>query len=387
MANRPGEVRKAQVVQKFDAFLRSYTNGLRGWEEATPDDIFDWLCYLDSQGQGTKVVHNRSCPGVGTDDESACDPGDPVCGKRYAAGTLDKSFVVKLRMEYRQSAHRGEDWDPIQRRGNPCGSPRVSSYLKYATETQKQVGVPIKQAAPILSHTVVELLESMRLRATVAEPAQAIVIVRDMALFALAFHTMRRGFDLSNALGSHVLRLPDSTGLILNFQFGKTLRSFADETVVVSPDTVTPSLCAFKAVTSYISAAYRVGWDLASGHLFPQVSSDGVRSCHSMSSRHMTAALQAHLRAAGLDDHYTMHSFRVGGSVSRSLKGTAMDEIMKMAGWRTTSVAEHYVGATTSLSSAESRLDTDALYAKVSAWSKSSDFRDSYAACSEKYLL
>ena len=46
----------------------------------------------------------------------------------------------------------------------------------------------------------------------------------------------------------------------------------------------------------------------------------------------MTTALQGHLRAAGLPSHVTMHSFRVGGSFSKSLDGTAVDEIMKIDG-------------------------------------------------------
>ena len=49
----------------------------------------------------------------------------------------------------------------------------------------------------------------------------------------------------------------------------------------------------------------------------------------------MTAALQAHLRARRMTDHFTMHSFRVGGSLSKSLAGTAVDEIMKIGSWKT----------------------------------------------------
>lgn len=45
---------------------------------------------------------------------------------------------------------------------------------------------------------------------------------------------------------------------------------------------------------------------------------------------------------------FTMHSFCVGGSLTQSLGGTAVDEIMKIAGWKTQSVAERYIGPTTS---------------------------------------
>ena len=43
-----------------------------------------------------------------------------------------------------------------------------------------------------------------------------------------------------------------------------------------------------------------------------------------------------------------MHSLRVGGSLCKSLAGTAVDEIMKIGGWKTESVAKNYIGATSS---------------------------------------
>ena len=44
----------------------------------------------------------------------------------------------------------------------------------------------------------------------------------------------------------------------------------------------------------------------------------------------MTANLHSYLQTADLPNYFTMHSFRVEGSLSKSLAGTAVDEIMKM---------------------------------------------------------
>ena len=74
---------------------------------------------------------------------------------------------------------------------------------------------------------------------------------------------------------------------------------------------------------------------------------NGERGMMAITAPHMTAALQAHLRAVGMPGHFTMHSFRVGGSLSKSLAGTAVDEIMKIGGWQTERVARYYIGATT----------------------------------------
>ena len=62
----------------------------------------------------------------------------------------------------------------------------------------------------------------------------------------------------------------------------------------------------------------------------------------------MTAALQAHSRAAELPSQFGMLFFRVGGALSKSLAGTAVGEIMEIGGWKTESVAKYYVGTTSS---------------------------------------
>ena len=54
---------------------------------------------------------------------------------------------------------------------------------------------------------------------------------------------------------------------MFNFQFGKTASS---EAVVVLAHRGCPTVCAFPAVTAYVSAAQRMGWDLTVGHLFPR---------------------------------------------------------------------------------------------------------------------
>ena len=83
-------------------------------------------------------------------------------------------------------------------------------------------------------------------------------------------------------------------------------------------------------VTEYIAAALAIGWDLTPGYLFPMMDENGGRGTVPLTAPRMTAALQAHLRAYGIPGQLTMHSFRLGGSVSRSLEGTAVDEIMKI---------------------------------------------------------
>ena len=77
---------------------------------------------------------------------------------------------------------KGEERDPARRVGNPCASPLVDSYLTFVSEEQKQVGVPVNQAAPMLEHTLMDLLSDMRSRAQVASSlAERISLTRNIA--------------------------------------------------------------------------------------------------------------------------------------------------------------------------------------------------------------
>ena len=75
-----------------------------------------------------------------------------------------------------------------------------------------------------------------------------------------------------------------------------------------------------------------MGWYLPAGPLFPLVTAEGGRGSLPLSAARMTTALKGRLRAAGLPSHFTMHSFRVGGSLNKSLAGTAVGEIVKIGG-------------------------------------------------------
>ena len=88
----------------------------------------------------------------------------------------------------------GHEGNVGQGRANPCFSPLVESYLTCVSDTQKQVGVPVKQAAPLLTHDFARLLQDLRQRAQSAGSMSVRTeIARDIALFSLAFDSIRRG--------------------------------------------------------------------------------------------------------------------------------------------------------------------------------------------------
>ena len=57
-----GQRRKSVVADGFDKFMRSRSNGASRWEDASPEMVFEWLCFLDSQGSGTTIEHATCAP-------------------------------------------------------------------------------------------------------------------------------------------------------------------------------------------------------------------------------------------------------------------------------------------------------------------------------------
>ena len=112
MAGRSGQRRKSKIADEFDAFVRATSSRCKDWATAVDEDVLDWCCFLDSQGNGTTSVHVPSCPGVGLAHGSAFPP-ESGCAKRYAAQSMDKGFVFKLRMAFRQQLGKGNERDPV----------------------------------------------------------------------------------------------------------------------------------------------------------------------------------------------------------------------------------------------------------------------------------
>ena len=154
-----------------------------------------------------------------------------------------------------------------------------------------------------------DMLSDMRSRAHVATSlAERISLTRDIALCALAFFSMDTRYYVLYTLGSRILSLPESWRLMSNFQIGTTFRA-SSEAVVVLADGVCPETSVSGAVTAYISAPQRIGWNLTVGHIFHVATTGGGRDSRPLFAVRMTALLQAQLRDAGLPDHFTMGPF------------------------------------------------------------------------------
>lgn len=80
------------------------------------------------------------------------------------------------------------------------------------------------------------------------------VLERDVALFAIAFQTERRGGDLEDALVAGVLKFPRSEVILLNFVVGEMLCAGGARAVPVRPDLFLPSSCPVAVMQLYIES-------------------------------------------------------------------------------------------------------------------------------------
>ena len=95
-----------------------------------------------------------------------------------------------------------------------------------------------------------------------AQPVDRLAYARDMALFAIAFRTGSRGSDLAKPLAAQVLCLPSSQGIVLNFQFTKTVRDGTPHASLLPPDKDMPETCVVAAMIRADGICPRVTFSL-----------------------------------------------------------------------------------------------------------------------------
>ena len=242
----------------------------------------------------------------------------------------------------------------------------------------------MKQAPPLVASQLRSLFINMRRRvATLPTATERFAMLRDVAIFCVAFHTMKRGFKLPVAVAAHVMQMSGGEGFFFNFLFGKNLRE-SSQAVVVRRNTDCREICAVAAMIEYRQTAASMQWALAegSGFLFPSARDNEEKGNLALTPAQVTANIQAHLHAAGMEDkRYALHSFRVGGAASHHMDGTAMDVLMEYVGLTSAAVAGRYVGVTASAAGSRgAKRSCDTAFIDADALPLSEGFEDSYAA-------
>ena len=91
------------------------------------------------------------------------------------------------------------------------------------------------------------------------------MLARDLALFTVACETMKRGDELSRTLIQRILRLPNLSGFLFNFQRGKTMRDGADHLISIAYNHECLATCPVTAVEQPVAIGSAIGWDMIRG--------------------------------------------------------------------------------------------------------------------------
>ena len=221
--------------------------------------------------------------------------------------------------------------------------------MTFTREEQKKAGVAVKQAPAVLPshlHTIVSPLGA-RLQCT-SDPYTRVVLEWDLALFTVAFEITKRVDELSRTLIERIIRPPNLSGFLFNFQWGKTMRDGVDHLISVAYNHECLATCPVTAVGQLITVGSVIGWDTTRGYLFPSISraAEGgapIRGKAPMSAAEMTHAPKSHARAAGEKADFSMQSFRSGEAITRALRGEDLSSIMEWAFWKRPSTAWRYM--------------------------------------------
>ena len=286
---------------------------------AQPRDIVQFLFWLTCSNRRRTVVHAMHCTQVGTAELSDCSSQPGECTKRYAHDFLRTNYVSKLTVAYERDLGMTIDWSDDLRISNLIRSDLVTQCMPFTRGEQKKAGVAIKQAPGVLPshrHTIVSPLRA-RLQCT-SDPYTREVLPRDLTLFTVAFETTKRGDKVSRTLIQRILRLPNLSGFLLNFQWGKIMGDGADHHISVAYNYECLATCLVTAVEHLIPVGLALGWDMTRrGHFIPSISREAeggapIRGKAPTSAAELTHALKSYARAAGEKVDFSMNSFRSG---------------------------------------------------------------------------
>ena len=162
------------------------------------NDVVTFLCWLDSCSEKRRTaVHARDCEAVGTSELSNCSAMDKGFTLRYAHDSLTTNYVFKLAMAYERDLGVTHDWNSTLRTGNPVRSDLVTQYMAFIREGQKKAGVEASQLPAMLHSHLTAIIAHMTPHIRTQDPYDRVVFARNIALFTVAFNTLKRGDGLS----------------------------------------------------------------------------------------------------------------------------------------------------------------------------------------------
>lgn len=331
-SSKPYEKQKSSILRELVRFLASLPTS-KSLSSASPADILKFLVWKDKSGR-TKV-HQISCPQAGQTRSSSCS-----CPSRLAAGTVD-SLLGKLRAIFAEAGLGGE-WDDRLGIGNPVSHPSIKNYLRLIKEEQAKARVCPKKAVPLFLEKLQMIAQFIltQLQTPGIPPISLYIYSRDLCFFTTDFFSGDRSSDLGRVLSREILFFPDSSGILFNHTFGKTLRGDSVNTFAIRRcDNLV--VCPVKNFERYIAVVKLININLAQGFLFRVTKGNSVTQ-EPFSGSAVHSRLKYYLDQIKANEGETPHSSRSGCSITLSLLGASKEAVANHIGWASTKMVDHY---------------------------------------------
>ena len=349
------------VMKSFEKFLFSFglarhakSKGVRRAFtvlEASDSDVVNFCIWKSLSGVGRTYLHDFRCPLLGENKfNNKCVALG--CERMIAAEYLRAGIISKLREGFR-SIGLNSNWDEQQNCGNPALSRQVSRYYKMVQEQQAKAGVSQRQAAILLRKELQVFLGWMAvclLSPEFQDNVSQFEIRMLRSLVTNGFASSKRCDDLCWILTRKIFRIPNSGGLIINFQFGKTLRQLPNHVFGLAPlDSGDPWYCPVLLMEDYVRFGFSIGVDMSVGFLYTKIDGFGARSIEKLSSAHVNARFRFFLDRVGMDNNnqgdlkLSIHSLRAGSAITKVLEGQSLKKVMYDAYWKNPATAWKYL--------------------------------------------
>ena len=319
--------------------------------EASDSDVVNFCIWKSLSGVGRTYLHNVQCPLLG-EQKFVRDCLGLGCEKMISAEYLRTGVISKLREGFR-SIGLTSNWDERSSSGNPALARQVARYLKMVQEQQAKAGVSQRQAAIFLKNQLLSFLNWLAVFLLMPEFQDEVsqFEIRMLRSFVTnAFASSKRCDDLCWILTRKVFRIPNGVGLIVNFQFGKTLRQLPNHVFGLAPlESGDPWFCPVRLMEEYVRYGFSIGINMSIGYLYTSIDEFLVRSVVKLSPAFVNSRFRFYLHRAGMDASnqgdlkLSIHSLRAGSAISKILEGQSLRKVMYDAYWKSPATAWKYI--------------------------------------------
>lgn len=177
------------------------------------------------------------------------------------------SLAGKNRAIFRDMG-RAAEWNPMLYTGNPASSHILKKHIQALNVEQLNANMVKNVATPFMFDKLGRLCRYLSYKVSVENNLTAkFVLSRDLSYVSFVCHSGNRGGHLSQKKTENLFEIPDSDGIYVSQQSGKTASIDHPNNFVILPSS-DEDICPIKLLKDYKRVAQQVNVDLSKGFMF-----------------------------------------------------------------------------------------------------------------------